>query len=77
MSLALVHSRARAGMDAPAVRVEVHLSGGLPAIQIVGLPEAAVRESRDRVRAAWASWPPVGRSRWTRWPAMNSLANWP
>lgn len=52
MSLALVHSRARAGIDAPAVRVEVHLSGGLPAIQIVGLPEAAVRESRDRVRAA-------------------------
>lgn len=52
MSLALVHSRARAGIDAPAVRVEVHLSGGLPAVQIVGLPEAAVRESRDRVRAA-------------------------
>lgn len=52
MSLALVHSRARAGMQAPAVRVEVHLSGGLPSTQIVGLPEAAVRESRDRVRAA-------------------------
>ena len=52
MSLALVHSRARAGIHAPAVRVEVHLSGGLPATQIVGLPEAAVRESRDRVRAA-------------------------
>ncbi len=52
MSLALVHSRARAGVDAPPVRVEVHLSGGLPCTQIVGLPEAAVRESRDRVRAA-------------------------
>ncbi|AXI82986.1 YifB family Mg chelatase-like AAA ATPase [Xylella taiwanensis] len=52
MSLALVHSRARAGVFAPPVRVEVHLSGGLPATQIVGLPEAAVRESRDRVRAA-------------------------
>ena len=52
MSLALVHSRARAGIAAPAVRVEVHLSGGLPSTQIVGLPEAAVRESRDRVRAA-------------------------
>jgi len=52
MSLALVHSRARAGVRAPAVRVEVHLSGGLPCTQIVGLPEAAVRESRDRVRAA-------------------------
>ncbi len=52
MSLALVHSRARAGVSAPPVRVEVHLSGGLPSTQIVGLPEAAVREARDRVRAA-------------------------
>ncbi len=52
MSLALVHSRARAGVHAPAVRIEVLLSGGLPHTQIVGLPEAAVRESRDRVRAA-------------------------
>lgn len=52
MSLALVHSRARAGVDAPHVRVEVHLAGGLPGMSIVGLPEAAVRESKDRVRAA-------------------------
>lgn len=52
MSLALVHSRARAGVHAPAVRVEVHLGGGLPRTHIVGLPEAAVRESLDRVRAA-------------------------
>lgn len=52
MSLALVHSRARCGVQAPGVQVEVHLSGGLPATHIVGLPEAAVRESRDRVRAA-------------------------
>jgi magnesium chelatase family protein len=52
MSLALAHSRARIGMHAPAVRVEVYLAGGLPALNIVGLPEAAVRESRDRVRAA-------------------------
>src|SRR5579859_5702114 len=52
MSLALVHSRAREGVRAPAVRVEVHLSGGLPIMTIVGLPEAAVRESKDRVRAA-------------------------
>ncbi len=52
MSLALVHSRARVGMHTPEVRVEVHLSGGLPSTQIVGLPEAAVRESRERVRAA-------------------------
>jgi magnesium chelatase family protein len=52
MSLALVHSRARAGVNAPAVRIEVMLTGGLPHTQIVGLPAAAVRESRDRVRAA-------------------------
>ena len=52
MSLALAHSRARVGVHAPAVRVEVYLSGGLPALNMVGLPEAAVRESRDRVRAA-------------------------
>ncbi|MDR0184606.1 YifB family Mg chelatase-like AAA ATPase [Lysobacter arvi] len=52
MNLALVHSRARSGVRAPAVRVEVHLAGGLPAMSIVGLPEAAVREAKDRVRAA-------------------------
>jgi len=52
MSLALVYSRARLGVQAPLVQVEVYLSGGLPGTQIVGLPEAAVRESRDRVRAA-------------------------
>lgn len=52
MTLALAHSRARTGVHAPAVRVEVYLAAGLPAMHIVGLPEAAVRESRDRVRAA-------------------------
>lgn len=52
MGLALVHGRARAGVAAPAVQVEVHLAGGLPAMSIVGLPEAAVREAKDRVRAA-------------------------
>lgn len=52
MSLALVYSRARENVRAPAVRVEVHLSGGLPFTAIVGLPEAAVRESKDRVRSA-------------------------
>ncbi len=52
MALALVHSRARVGVAAPPVRVEVHLAGGLPAMSIVGLPETAVKESRDRVRAA-------------------------
>ena len=52
MSLARLHSRAQCGFDAPAVQVEVHLSGGLPSVSIVGLPDAAVRESKERVRAA-------------------------
>ncbi|TWI05827.1 magnesium chelatase family protein [Luteimonas cucumeris] len=52
MTLALVHGRARAGVTAPAVKVEVHLAGGVPRMSIVGLPEAAVREAKDRVRAA-------------------------
>lgn len=50
--LARIFSRAVAGVDAPEVIVEAHLSAGLPAFAIVGLPEAAVRESRDRVRSA-------------------------
>ncbi len=52
MSLAVVYTRAEEGVQAPLVTVEVHLSGGLPGLAIVGLPEAEVRESRDRVRAA-------------------------
>lgn len=52
MALAVVHSRAQVGIDAPAVTVEVHLANGLPSLSIVGLPEAAVKESKDRVRAA-------------------------
>ncbi len=52
MSLAVVHSRAAVGIDAPPVTVEVHLANGLPALSIVGLPEAAVKESKDRVRGA-------------------------
>jgi magnesium chelatase family protein len=52
MSLAVLRSRALAGMDAPEVTVEVHLAGGLPSFTIVGLPEAEVKEARDRVRAA-------------------------
>ncbi|WP_323752167.1 YifB family Mg chelatase-like AAA ATPase [Marinobacter sp.] len=50
--LAIVHSRASIGVSAPEVTVEVHLSGGLPALSIVGLPETGVRESKDRVRSA-------------------------
>jgi magnesium chelatase family protein len=52
MSVALVASRALAGIEAPEVTVEVHLGPGLPAFHIVGLPDAEVREARDRVRAA-------------------------
>ncbi|PWF23042.1 YifB family Mg chelatase-like AAA ATPase [Corticimicrobacter populi] len=52
MSLAIVASRAVAGLDAPPVRVEVHLAPGLPLFTIVGLPDTGVRESRERVRAA-------------------------
>ncbi|KPV41452.1 magnesium transporter [Thiohalorhabdus denitrificans] len=52
MGHAVVRSRALAGVDSPAVEVEVDLAGGLPALAIVGLPEAAVREAKDRVRAA-------------------------
>ena len=52
MSLAIVHTRAQNGIDAPQVDVEVHLSNGLPGLSIVGLPEAAVKESKDRVRGA-------------------------
>ncbi len=52
MSLAILFSRALAGMDAPLVTVETHLGNGLPSFTIVGLPETEVKESKDRVRAA-------------------------
>ena len=52
MSLSIIYSRAGVGMDAPIVRVEVHLSRGLPSCSIVGLAKTAVKESRDRVRGA-------------------------
>jgi magnesium chelatase family protein len=52
MELSLIYSRALAGIEAPLVQVEIHLSNGLPAFHIVGLPETAVRESKDRVRSA-------------------------
>lgn len=52
MSLAIVHSRAQIGVDAPPVTVEAHLANGLPSMALVGLPETAVKESKDRVRSA-------------------------
>lgn len=52
MSLATVYSRAISGINAQAVTVEVHLSNGLPSLNIVGMAETAVKESKDRVRSA-------------------------
>ncbi len=52
MSLTQLNTRAQLGIDAPSVSVEVHISNGLPAFTVVGLPETAVREARDRVRSA-------------------------
>ena len=52
MSLAILKSRAQLGIEALSVSIEVHLSNGLPGLSIVGLPEAAVKESKDRVRSA-------------------------
>ena len=55
MALAVIMSRSLFGMDAPPVRVETHLSSGLPSFTMVGLADAEVRESRERVRAALLS----------------------
>jgi magnesium chelatase family protein len=55
VTLATILSRTQQGLEAPLVRVEVHVGGGLPAFSIVGLPETAVKESKDRVRAALAN----------------------
>lgn len=53
MALAIVYSRASTGMNAPLVTVEAHLSYGMPAFNIVGLPAKAVSESKDRIRSAF------------------------
>lgn len=52
MSLAIVYTRGKHGIEAPLVTIEVHISFGLPSLSIVGLPETAVKESKDRVRGA-------------------------
>ncbi|WP_117236321.1 YifB family Mg chelatase-like AAA ATPase [Vibrio maerlii] len=52
MGLAIVHSRACVGVQAPHVDVEVHISNGMPGFTLVGLPETTVKESKDRVRSA-------------------------
>lgn len=55
MTFATILSRSQQGLDAPLVRVEVHVGSGLPAFSMVGLPETVVKESKDRVRAALAN----------------------
>ena len=52
MGLARTLTRGQAGLEAYLVTVEVHVTGGLPLFAVTGLPAAAVRESKDRVRAA-------------------------
>ncbi|WP_428771914.1 YifB family Mg chelatase-like AAA ATPase [Vibrio sp.] len=52
MGLAIIHSRASVGVEAPAVTVEVHISNGMPGFTLVGLPETTVKEAKDRVRSA-------------------------
>jgi magnesium chelatase family protein len=52
MNLAILHSRTLKGVTAPLISIETHLTGGLPKFLMVGLPEAAVKESKDRVRSA-------------------------
>jgi len=52
MSFAKIYTRGLLGIHAPLIEVEVHVSQGLPSLTIVGLAEAAVRESKDRVRSA-------------------------
>ena len=48
----MTHCRAQLGIEAPAVAIETHLSNGLPAFNLVGMAETAVRESKERVRSA-------------------------
>jgi len=52
MPVAVTYSRAQIGIDSPLITVEVDISPGLPQTLIVGLPETAVKESKDRVKAA-------------------------
>lgn len=52
MNIAITYSRAQIGIQAPLITIEVHITRGLPSLSIVGLPEAAVKESKDRVRSA-------------------------
>jgi magnesium chelatase family protein len=66
--LATIASATLLGVVGTAVRVEVHVSSGIPGFTIVGLPDASCRESRDRVRAALLSSERV-------WPARRMTVN--
>ena len=68
MHLSFINTRGQAGLDAPPVTVEVHLSAGLPAFQVVGLGESRSREIRSRVRAALIS-------SHLKWPDFNITVN--
>ena len=68
MHLAFIGTRSQAGLEAPAVTVEVHLSSGLPSFQVVGLSESASREIRSRVRSAIVS-------SHLKWPDFNITVN--
>ena len=68
MHLSFISTRGQQGLDAPPVTVEVHLSAGLPAFQVVGLGESRSREIRSRVRAALIS-------SHLKWPDFNITVN--
>ena len=61
MALGRAFAVAIRGLDGVTVEIEAHISGGLPGVHLVGLPDTALQESRDRVRAAITncgnSWP--------------------
>lgn len=52
MKLATLYSRASQGIYAPLITIEIHISRGMPSLSLVGLPETAIKESKDRVRSA-------------------------
>ena len=68
MHLSFISTRGQAGLDAPSITVEVHLSAGLPAFQVVGLGDSRSREIRSRVRAALIS-------SHLKWPDFNITVN--
>ena len=68
MHIAFINTRSQAGLEAPAVTVEVHLTSGLPSFHVVGLSESASREIRSRVRGAIVS-------SHLKWPDYNITVN--